>query len=55
MALIDGTIDQFGQLDCAVNNAGATGPVLTPMAEIEEADWNAVIDINLKAVWMCMK
>ena len=55
MALIDGTIDQFGQLDGAVNNAGATGPVLTPMAEIEEADWNAVIDINLKAVWMCMK
>ena len=38
VALINSTIDKFGQLDCAVNNAGATGATLTPMAEIEEAD-----------------
>ena len=31
------------------------GPVQVPVAEIEEADWDAVMNTNLKAVWMCMK
>lgn len=54
-ALVDGTVAQFGKLDCAVNNAGITGPVLVPIAEIEEDDWDALMNTNLKAVWMCMK
>ena len=55
VALIDGTIARFGKLDCAVNNAGVDGATLTPMADIEEADWDQLMDVNLKAVWMCMK
>lgn len=54
-AMINGTIAKFGKLDCAVNNAGATGPTMTAVADIEEADWDALMDINLKAVWNCMK
>lgn len=54
-ALVDGTVAQFGKLDCAVNNAGITGPVLVPIAEIEEDDWDVLMNTNLKAVWMCMK
>jgi NAD(P)-dependent dehydrogenase (short-subunit alcohol dehydrogenase family) len=46
---------QFGKLDCAVNNAGITGPELTPVADIEEEAWDQLMDTNLKAVWMCMK
>ena len=53
--LVEGTIERFGQLDCAVNNAGIAGRVTTPAAEIEEEDWDEVMNTNLKAVWMCMK
>ena len=38
-----------------MNNAGITGPVMVPVAEIEEADWDELMNTNLKAVWMCMK
>src|SRR6266446_5318106 len=54
-ALVDGTVAKFGKLDCAVNNAGITGPVLVPLAEIEEDGWDELMNTNLKAVWLCMK
>ena len=54
-ALVDGTVAKFGRLDCAVNNAGITGPVMVPVAEIEEEGWDELMNTNLKAVWMCMK
>lgn len=54
-AMVDKTLVKFGRLDCAVNSAGVSGPVLVPVAEIEEVDWDALMDTNLKAVWMCMK
>ncbi|MEE9230748.1 MAG: glucose 1-dehydrogenase [Acidobacteriota bacterium] len=54
-ALVNGTVAKFGKLDCAVNNAGITGPVMVPLAEIEEEAWDELMNTNLKAVWMCMK
>ena len=54
-ALVDGTVARFGRLDYAVNNAGIAGPVMTPVAEIAEEDWDSIMNTNLKAVWMCMK
>jgi NAD(P)-dependent dehydrogenase (short-subunit alcohol dehydrogenase family) len=54
-ALVEGTVATFGTLDCAVNNAGITGPVMVPLAEIEEDTWDECLNTNLKAVWMCMK
>ena len=54
-ALVDGTLARFGRLDCAVNNAGISGAVRVPVAEIEEENWDEVMSINLKGVWMCMK
>lgn len=54
-AMVRQVLDRFGRLDCAVNNAGITGPVGKPLAEIEEAQWDALMDVNLKAVFLCMK
>jgi NAD(P)-dependent dehydrogenase (short-subunit alcohol dehydrogenase family) len=48
-------LEKFGRLDCAVNNAGISGPRLTPMADFTEAQWDEVMGVNLKAVWLCMK
>jgi NAD(P)-dependent dehydrogenase (short-subunit alcohol dehydrogenase family) len=54
-AMVTATLDRFGRLDCAVNNAGITGDVKTPMAEIDRDNWDRVIGINLTGVWLCMK
>lgn len=54
-AMIDATVEAYGQLDCALNNAGIEGAVGVPIADAEEDDWDRVIDINLKGVWLCLK
>ncbi len=54
-ALVAGTVAHFGRLDCAINNAGITGPVLTPVADIEEDGWNETINVNLTGVFLSMK
>lgn len=53
-ALLDGVIGAYGQLDCAVNNAGVKGTrALT--AEYPEGDWDEVLRVNLTGPWLCMK
>jgi NAD(P)-dependent dehydrogenase (short-subunit alcohol dehydrogenase family) len=52
--LVRKTVDAFGRLDIAFNNAGIEG-VLIPIAEQSEADWDRTININLKGVWLCLK
>lgn len=52
--LVARTIDAFGRLDFAHNNAGVLGTA-RPTHEIEEADWDRLLAINLKGVWLCMK
>jgi len=54
-ATVQATLARFGRLDCAVNNAGIVGPVRTPVADVEEAQWDALMNVNLKGVWLCMK
>ncbi len=55
-AMVDQAVGAFGSLDCAFNNAGIGGGrdrLLT--ADYLEEDWDRVISINLKGVWLCMK
>ncbi|MBT9528044.1 MAG: glucose 1-dehydrogenase [Rhizobacter sp.] len=53
--MVASTLDRFGRLDCAVNNAGIAGPRFTPIADVTEAQWDEVMGVNLKGVWLCMK
>ncbi len=53
-ALIDAAVANYGRLDCAFNNAGIEGQA-APTAECSEANWDRVVNINLKGVWLCMK
>ena len=48
-------VGKFGRLDCAVNNAGISGPRYTPLADVTEEQWDQVMNVNLKGVWLCMK
>jgi NAD(P)-dependent dehydrogenase (short-subunit alcohol dehydrogenase family) len=52
--LIHKTMETYGRLDCAFNNAGTEG-VFGSMLELTEEVWDTTIGINLKAVWLCMK
>jgi NAD(P)-dependent dehydrogenase (short-subunit alcohol dehydrogenase family) len=52
--IVDQTIEIYGRIDYAHNNAGIEGArALT--ADCLEEDWDRVIGINLKGVWLCMK
>ncbi len=51
--LIEKTINQFGHVDILVNNAGITRDML--ILRMEEADWDAVMDVNLKGAFNCSK
>jgi len=51
--LIKATIDTFGGLDILVNNAGTTRDMLIMM--MPEADWDIVIQTNLKSAFNCSK
>lgn len=52
-SMVKQTIESFGRLDILVNNAGITKDNL--MMRMKEADWDDVININLKGVFLCTK
>ena len=52
--LVAGVIDAYGRLDWAVNNAGIGGVEATT-ADYTEEDWDRVLEVNLRGVWLCMK
>lgn len=54
-AMVAAAVERFGGLDGAFNNAGVTGPVFAPLADIEEADWDDALTTNLRSVFVCMK
>jgi NAD(P)-dependent dehydrogenase (short-subunit alcohol dehydrogenase family) len=49
------TVEAFGRLDFAFNNAGIEPRKPTPTAEYEEEEWDRLIDTNLRSVFLCMK
>ena len=51
--MVQQTIERFGKIDILVNNAGMV--VVKPMVEQTEADWDRVLDVNLKGVFLCCR
>jgi NAD(P)-dependent dehydrogenase (short-subunit alcohol dehydrogenase family) len=57
-AMVEFTVETYGSLDCAFNNAGGfylLGGGLKATAEIDEDDWDRIVSINLKGAFLCMK
>lgn len=53
-ALVNHAVKEYGGLDVAFNNAGIEG-AMAPLAEQTEPDYQAVMDTNVKGVWLSMK
>src|SRR5919106_410884 len=53
-AALDKTLDAFGHLNVAFNNAGVENEV-KPMADVTEEEWDRIVNINLRGVFLCMK
>ena len=53
-AYVKAAIDKYGRIDCFFNNAGIEGK-LVPTAELDEADFDAVIGVNLKGVFLGLR
>ena len=53
-AALEQTVDRFGRLDYAFNNAGAEQrPMVT--ADVTEEEWDRIITVNLRSVFLCLK
>ncbi len=53
-AALDKTIEVFGHLDVAFNNAGSE-QAITATADLTEEEWDRIVSINLRSVFLCMK
>ena len=53
-AALDQTIEAFGRLDLAFNNAGIEQPIKAA-ADISDEEWDRIVAINLRGVFLCLK
>lgn len=53
-AMIEKTVEEFGRLDAAYNNAGVNSP-MTDTADLSPEEYDRILDIDLRGVWLCMK
>ena len=51
--MVDKTLDKYGRVDILVNNAGVTRDGL--LLRMSDADWDEVLDTNLKGAFICMR
>lgn len=52
--MVQQTLSTYTKVDILVNNAGIAGKT-APLSQLDEADWDRVIDVNLKGVFLCCK
>ena len=49
------TLEKFGRIDILVHCAAIRGPVGTPVVELSEKDWRAIVDVNLNGSFLISK
>lgn len=56
-AMVQAAVQQFGGLDVLVNNAALYTALLPkrPFWELDEAEWDRVLQVNVKGLWLCAR
>ncbi|MFQ5547890.1 MAG: SDR family NAD(P)-dependent oxidoreductase [Woeseia sp.] len=55
-AMAEAVIEKFGRIDVLVNNAALYGSLtFAPFDELDEKEWDATMDVNVKGIWQCCK
>jgi NAD(P)-dependent dehydrogenase (short-subunit alcohol dehydrogenase family) len=52
--MVNEAVERWGKIDILINSAGFRGP-LVPVQDISEQEWDSVLAVNLKAVFLCCK
>jgi NAD(P)-dependent dehydrogenase (short-subunit alcohol dehydrogenase family) len=55
LRLVETVLAHWGRLDLAVNNASLADMRLAPIADMAEEEFDRVVSVSLKGVWLCMK
>lgn len=54
--LFDATVEAHGRIDVLVNNAALYGSLhFVPFEQLDEAEWDAVMNVNVKSIWQCCR
>ena len=53
--LVTDAVARYGRVDVMVCNAGIAGPYSKPLLETSEEDWDAIMAVNLRGVFLCCK
>ena len=51
--IVEATLDRYGSIHILINNAGVLRP--TAVIDIEEAEWDLVVNVNLKGTYLCSR
>lgn len=54
-AMVRRSVEAFGRLDIAFNNAGIEGALFRRLADHDEESYDQVMAVNAKGVWLCMR
>ena len=54
-AMVQQVVSAYGRIDCAHNNAGTAGDDRSLTHEYPEEEWDRLMNVNLRGVWLCMK
>jgi len=54
-AMMKATLSAFGKVDVLVNNAGVEVGEPCPVMQLDERDWDAMFNVNVKGVFLCSK
>ncbi|WNG30786.1 glucose 1-dehydrogenase [Cystobacter fuscus] len=53
--MVGTVVEKWGRLDVAVNNAALGDMMLVPLTELPEEEFDRILGVDLKGVWLCMK